>query len=143
MSLLVVGLSHRSAPIAVLERATVPCAEVGKVLCELLDCDHVAEAFRSWLQRRYGDLPTLNAAWTTAFWSQGYSAWEQVFPGVVQPSSAIPAQLEAHFRYPEDLFKVQRQLLTTYHVNNPQDFYSSKGFWSVPNDPTTNAVLYP
>ncbi|HEY3747737.1 MAG TPA: UPF0182 family protein [Pseudonocardiaceae bacterium] len=66
-------------------------------------------------------------------------AWEQVFPGVVQPSSAIPAQLEAHFRYPEDLFKVQRQLLTTYHVNNPQDFYSSKGFWSVPNDPTTNA----
>jgi len=44
MSLLVVGLSHRSAPIAVLERATVPCAEVGKVLCELLDCEHVAEA---------------------------------------------------------------------------------------------------
>jgi uncharacterized membrane protein (UPF0182 family) len=65
-------------------------------------------------------------------------AWEQVFPGVVQPSSAIPAQLRAHFRYPEDLFKVQRQLLTTYHVNNPQDFYSSKGFWSVPNDPTKN-----
>ncbi len=43
-------------------------------------CDHVAEAFRSWLQRRYADLPALNAAWTTAFWSQGYSAWEQVFP---------------------------------------------------------------
>ncbi|HEX5119738.1 MAG TPA: UPF0182 family protein [Pseudonocardiaceae bacterium] len=63
-------------------------------------------------------------------------AWEDVFPGVVQPSSAIPAQLRAHFRYPEDLFKVQRSLLTQYHVNNPQDFYSSKGFWSVPNDPT-------
>jgi hypothetical protein len=65
-------------------------------------------------------------------------AWESVFPGVVQPSSAIPAQLKAHFRYPEDLFKVQRQLLTTYHVNNPQDFYSSKGFWSVSSDPTKN-----
>jgi hypothetical protein len=64
--------------------------------------------------------------------------WEQVFPGVVQPSSSIPAQLKAHFRYPEDLFKVQRSLLTTYHVNNAQDFYSSKGFWSVPNDPTKN-----
>ena len=63
-------------------------------------------------------------------------AWEKVFPGVVQPPSAIPAQLRAHFRYPEDLFKVQRQLLTTYHVTNPQDFYSSKSFWSVPNDPT-------
>jgi hypothetical protein len=65
-------------------------------------------------------------------------AWEQVFPGVVQPSSAIPQQLRDHFRYPEDLFNIQRQLLTTYHVTNPQDFYSSKGFWSVPNDPTRN-----
>ena len=63
-------------------------------------------------------------------------AWEQVFPGVVQPSSSIPAQLRDHFRYPEDLFKVQRQLMTTYHVTNPQDFYSSKSFWSVPSDPT-------
>lgn len=65
-------------------------------------------------------------------------AWEQVFPGLVQPSSAIPAQLRQHFRYPEDLFNIQRQLLTTYHVTNPQDFYSSKDFWSVPNDPTRN-----
>jgi glutamyl-tRNA reductase len=44
MSLLVVGLSHRSAPIAVLERAAVPFADADKVLCELLDCEHVAEA---------------------------------------------------------------------------------------------------
>lgn len=65
-------------------------------------------------------------------------AWENVFPGAVQPSSAIPAQLRAHFRYPEDLFKVQRQLLASYHVSSPQDFYSSKGFWSVPTDPTKN-----
>ena len=43
-------------------------------------CDHVAAAFRTWLQRKYGDLAALNAAWLTAFWSQGYSAWEQVFP---------------------------------------------------------------
>jgi uncharacterized protein len=66
-------------------------------------------------------------------------AWEGVFPGVVQPSSAIPPKLADHFRYPEDLFKVQRQLLSSYHVTNPQDFYSSKGFWSVPADPTKNA----
>ena len=65
-------------------------------------------------------------------------AWESVFPGVVQPSTAIPAQLKAHFRYPEDLFKVQRQMLASYHVSSPQDFYSSKGFWSVPTDPTKN-----
>ncbi|MGH3795575.1 MAG: glutamyl-tRNA reductase [Pseudonocardiaceae bacterium] len=44
MSLLVVGLSHRSAPVPVLERAAVPFAETGKVLDELLQCDNVAEA---------------------------------------------------------------------------------------------------
>lgn len=65
--------------------------------------------------------------------------WENVFPGTVAPSSAIPADLREHFRYPEDLFKVQRDLLNTYHVTNPQDFYSTKGFWGVPPDPTKNA----
>ncbi|HEX7662849.1 MAG TPA: UPF0182 family protein [Pseudonocardiaceae bacterium] len=63
-------------------------------------------------------------------------AWEKVFPGLVQPSSQIPAALAEHFRYPQDLFKIQRDLLSRYHVTNPQDFYSAKGYWSVPNDPT-------
>ena len=44
MSLLVVGVSHRSAPVGVLERAAVPVADVGKVACELLEREHVAEA---------------------------------------------------------------------------------------------------
>lgn len=43
MSLLVVGLSHRSAPIPVLERAAVPAADAGKILDELLKCEPVAE----------------------------------------------------------------------------------------------------
>ncbi|HEY5484200.1 MAG TPA: beta-galactosidase [Propionibacteriaceae bacterium] len=43
-------------------------------------CDHVARAFRAWLQARYGSLDALNDAWYTAFWSQHYSAWEQIVP---------------------------------------------------------------
>jgi beta-galactosidase len=47
-------------------------------------CDHAAAAFRRWLQARYGAGPDglagLNEAWGTAFWSQRYSAWEQVMP---------------------------------------------------------------
>jgi uncharacterized membrane protein (UPF0182 family) len=64
------------------------------------------------------------------------NAWEKVFPGLVKPSSEISPDLRAHFRYPEDLFKVQRELLAKYHVNDPQEFYAQQAFWSVPQDPT-------
>jgi uncharacterized protein len=64
------------------------------------------------------------------------NAWEQVFPGTVKPSSDISPDLRAHFRYPEDLFKVQRELLTKYHVGDPQEFYTTNTFWNVPQDPT-------
>jgi hypothetical protein len=63
-------------------------------------------------------------------------AWENVFPGLVKPSSDISPDLKAHFRYPEDLFKVQRELLAKYHVSDPHAFYSQQAFWSVPQDPT-------
>ncbi|GAA2818435.1 glutamyl-tRNA reductase [Saccharopolyspora taberi] len=45
MNLLTVGLSHHSAPVRVLERVAVGADELGKVLHELIQRDHVAEAF--------------------------------------------------------------------------------------------------
>lgn len=63
-------------------------------------------------------------------------AWKGVFPGTVKPVSEVPDNLRKHFRYPEDLFKVQRDLLSKYHVSNPQEFYSTETFWDVPPDPT-------
>ncbi|MGL4306742.1 MAG: UPF0182 family protein [Mycobacteriaceae bacterium] len=64
-------------------------------------------------------------------------AWMGVFPDAVQPKSAISTELADHFRYPEDLFKVQRELLTKYHLDNTQavEFFNSGDFWSVPSDP--------
>jgi glutamyl-tRNA reductase len=44
VSVIAVGLSHRSADVRVLERATVPADEAGKVLDELLQCPNVTEA---------------------------------------------------------------------------------------------------
>ncbi len=43
-------------------------------------CDVSAAAFRTWLQRRYGTLDELNAAWGTLFWSQQYSDWAEILP---------------------------------------------------------------
>ncbi|MEO6956153.1 MAG: UPF0182 family protein [Antricoccus sp.] len=65
--------------------------------------------------------------------------WMKAYPGTIQPKSSISPDLAAHFRYPEDLFKVQRSLLAKYHVTNPSEFYSAQDFWKVPNDPTTAA----
>ncbi|MGH3850852.1 MAG: UPF0182 family protein, partial [Pseudonocardiaceae bacterium] len=64
--------------------------------------------------------------------------WMDVFPGTVRPASDISDELRAHFRYPEDLFKVQREMLTRYHVSNPSVFFSNDDFWNVPTDPTQN-----
>jgi uncharacterized membrane protein (UPF0182 family) len=66
--------------------------------------------------------------------------WAAAFPGVVKPASAISDSLRAHFRYPEDLFKVQRELLTEYHVDTPGEFFSTVSFWDVPSDPTVQGA---
>ncbi|WP_405589760.1 beta-galactosidase [Streptomyces sp. NBC_01092] len=42
--------------------------------------DEAEDAFRGWLQARYGTLDALNRAWGTAFWSQGYGDWYEVLP---------------------------------------------------------------
>ncbi len=64
--------------------------------------------------------------------------WMKVFPGIVKPRSQISGELLAHLRYPEDLFKVQREILTRYHVTDPQAFYGGQDFWRVPDDPTSD-----
>ena len=46
-------------------------------------------------------------------------AWGNAFPGSVRPISEISGELMSHIRYPQDMLKVQRELLTEYHVTNP------------------------
>ncbi len=63
-------------------------------------------------------------------------AWNKAFGGkLIQPQSSIPADLSAHFRYPEDQLKVQRDLLQRYHVQDAKTFYSGQNNWGVPPDP--------
>ncbi|MEP7764818.1 UPF0182 family protein [Sanguibacter sp. 25GB23B1] len=63
-------------------------------------------------------------------------AWQGVFPGTVEPISEISGELMSHIRYPEDMFKVQRTLLTQYHVDSASEFFSGQDFWRNPEDPT-------
>ncbi|MDG4863172.1 UPF0182 family protein [Streptomyces sp. T-3] len=69
--------------------------------------------------------------------------WMKAFPDTVKAKSEIPQDLKEHLRYPQDMFKVQRELLTRYHVESPSQFYSGSDVWQVPSDPTNkdkNAV---
>ncbi|MGA4507245.1 UPF0182 family protein [Propionibacteriaceae bacterium G1746] len=61
--------------------------------------------------------------------------WLKVFPDVLQPKSAIPAELLSHLRYPQDLFKVQRQMMTRYHTTNALTWVQGSDVWQVPDDP--------
>jgi beta-galactosidase len=78
-------------------------------------CDVSAAAFRSWLRRRYGDLDTLNAAWGTAFWSQRYYDWEEIWPPRLAPTFANPTQQLDYRRFSSDellaCFEAEREVL--------------------------------
>ena len=73
------------------------------------------------------------------------NAWSEVFPDSLTPLGEVSGDLMAHMRYPQDLFKVQRELLTRYHVTDAASFYSGGDFWNVPNDPVaaTQGVAQP
>ncbi|KOV58279.1 membrane protein [Streptomyces sp. NRRL WC-3618] len=65
--------------------------------------------------------------------------WMKAFPHTVEPKSDISASLMAHLRYPQDLFKVQRELLTRYHVASAATFLSGSEVWQVPDDPSNKS----
>jgi beta-galactosidase len=63
--------------------------------------DH--EAFRAWCQKRYGTLDALNQAWGTAFWSQTYTAWDQVWLPRPTVTYQNPGLLLDFYRFTSDM----------------------------------------
>jgi uncharacterized protein len=61
-------------------------------------------------------------------------AWRRAFPGLFAPRSAMSADLQAHLRYPEDLFSIQTDRYASYHIGAARDFYSKQDFWALPED---------
>ena len=63
--------------------------------------------------------------------------WMKAFPNTVTPKSKMSKELLEHIRYPEDMFRVQRDVLSSYHVQTAAAFYGGQDFWRVPRDPST------
>ncbi|WP_029137563.1 beta-galactosidase [Nakamurella lactea] len=86
-------------------------------------CDVSAAAFRTWLQRRYGSIQELNRAWTTTFWSQGYSDFAEILPPRVAPTFPNNAQQLDFARFSsdelQDLMRVEVDILRRVTPNVP------------------------
>lgn len=55
----------------------------------------------------------------------------RIFPGLFRPLEELEPSLRAHLRYPVDLFEVQAQVYSTYHMRDPQVFYNREDAWTV------------
>ena len=63
--------------------------------------------------------------------------WSKAFPNSIKSKSEMSEQLMEHIRYPEDMFRIQRDILSAYHVKSAAAFYGGQDFWRVPRDPST------
>ncbi|MEP6475400.1 MAG: UPF0182 family protein [Gemmatimonadota bacterium] len=58
--------------------------------------------------------------------------WSRIFPGIFMPLDSMPADLRTHIRYPDDIYRIQTALYTTYHMDAPEDFYHREDQWQIP-----------
>jgi beta-galactosidase len=66
-------------------------------------CESCQSEFRAWLRQKYASLEELNAAWGTIFWSQEYTAWEQIpLPTPRRPIGLNPSHLLDYYRFASD-----------------------------------------
>ncbi|HWE42579.1 MAG TPA: UPF0182 family protein [Gemmatimonadaceae bacterium] len=64
-----------------------------------------------------------------------------MYPGLLRPFASMPADIRAHVRYPEDLFRLQTALYGTYHMVNPETFYHREDEWQIPGGAGSSAPV--
>ncbi|MEM6252317.1 MAG: UPF0182 family protein [Cyanobacteria bacterium P01_D01_bin.156] len=64
------------------------------------------------------------------------ASFQQSFPSLFEPLENAPASLQAHFRYPQMLFKIQTQMYRAYHMERPEVFYKQEDLWDFPTQIT-------
>jgi uncharacterized membrane protein (UPF0182 family) len=55
--------------------------------------------------------------------------YARIFPALFRPAEEMPAGLRAHWRYPEQAFRVQTAIYATYHMRDPRVFYNKEDAW--------------
>ena len=60
--------------------------------------------------------------------------YQNMFPQLFKNFDQMPDNLKEHIRYPKDLFQVQAELYSTYHMLDPDVFYNKEDYWNTPNE---------
>lgn len=112
-----------------------------------------SENFRRWLKRRYGDLATLNEAWTTRFWGQVYTDWDQVEVPSVPRTWMNPSRILDFKRFTSDAllecFIAERDIVRSFRddipvVTNFMRFYRNADYWRwAPEEDAVALDIYP
>ena len=70
-------------------------------------------------------------------------AWRKAFPKLFTDHTEVDAELRAHFRYPEDLFRVQTNMFGRYHISDAGEFYNNTDAWDIAQEPGAVANAAP
>ena len=60
--------------------------------------------------------------------------YARIFPDLFKSFNEMPADLKRHIRYPKDLFKIQMETYTKYHMEDVQVFYNQEDLWQIPDE---------
>ncbi|WP_431918631.1 beta-galactosidase [Nonomuraea jabiensis] len=109
--------------------------------------------FRRWLQRRYGDLETLNEAWYTRFWSQSYTDWDQVEVPHIPRTWMNPARRLDFKRFTSDAllecYIAERDIVRSFRddipvLTNFMRFFKHADYWKwAPEEDAVALDIYP
>ncbi|WP_235854977.1 beta-galactosidase [Nonomuraea aridisoli] len=109
--------------------------------------------FRRWLQRRYGTLEALNDAWSTRFWGQLYTGWEQIEVPNIPRTWMNPARRLDFKRFTSDAllecFIAERDIVRSFRddipvMTNFMRFYRNADYWRwAPEEDAVALDIYP
>ena len=67
-------------------------------------------------------------------------AYQQAFPSLFLPFEELPEELQAHVRYPKDLFTLQTNTWSRYHLGEPAAFYDRTRAWDIATAPSRDLI---